>query len=352
MSDTQTAKYYNGTADAQIKSSAGTLYGIIVSSHSSGTFEFNDGFTATEAGDKATQTLTTSGACVPGVYAQSVVTASTIIDGDTLTIGAITYRFKSTPAQAYDVNLGANDAAALDNLKLAINASGTGDGSDYYAGTVAHEHVIATTNTDTAQTIVARVIGTTANSLATTSTGGTLTWEDTTLGGGTGASVTGVATTAATITIDSETYTAVTSLAETHGLTAIPYQVLWVTSEAVFLDNLKSAINNGGTEGTDYGTGTPAHSSVSATTNTDTTQVVESLVVGTASNSIAVSTTLANYAWGAATLAGGTEPAALIVNTFSAATGSQIYEFPRGIEFYNGLYINIGGTIDYTVIYI
>lgn len=136
--------------------------------------------------------IPSTSAPVNAVAAESVVTVSTLIDGDTVTIGETVYRFKTTPAQAYDVALGANDAAALDNLKLAINANGTGDGSDYYTGTLEHPDVEATTNTDTTQKIVAKVAGTAANSIATTSTGGTATWADTTLGGGTGDSVAGV----------------------------------------------------------------------------------------------------------------------------------------------------------------
>jgi len=93
----------------------------------------------------------------------------------------------------------------LDNLKLAINATGTA-GTQYSTGTVAHPDVIATTNTDTAQTIRSRSIGTAAqttviNAIATTETLANTTWADTTLGGGTGASNPAVTTDAATFTI-------------------------------------------------------------------------------------------------------------------------------------------------------
>lgn len=52
-------------------------------------------------------------------------------DGDTLTVGEITWTFKATPASAGDIDIGGSTAATLDNLVAALNASGTGDGSDY-----------------------------------------------------------------------------------------------------------------------------------------------------------------------------------------------------------------------------
>jgi hypothetical protein len=56
-------------------------------------------------------------------------------DGDTVTIGSVTYRFKNTMAQAYDVQIGASLTATLTNLKAAINNDGT-PGTDYGSGTV------------------------------------------------------------------------------------------------------------------------------------------------------------------------------------------------------------------------
>ncbi|KKN04050.1 hypothetical protein LCGC14_1101460 [marine sediment metagenome] len=255
----------------------------------------------------ASNVLTSTGACVPAVFAESVLTLDAALgDGNTVTIDGTVYRFEVTPSQAYDINLGASDAVALDNLKAGINATGTGDGSDYYTGTNVHPTVIATTNADTTQKVVARTIGTVSNAEATTTTGGNCSWADTTLGGGTGTSVTGVVTTSATVTIDSTVYIAVTSLAETHGLTAVTEDVLWVTDEATFLDNLKSAINNTATEGTDYATGTVVHPTVIASINTDTQQTVVARTIGTVSNAEATTDTLANYTWADTTLGGGT----------------------------------------------
>lgn len=286
--------------------------------------------------------------------------------GATVTIGSITYTIVDelsenygADAIAYQVKKGTNEASMLDNLKLAINGTGT-PGTHYSTGTEAHPYFIATTNTDTAQTIVARVVGdasytSTVNALATTETMANTAWADTTFGGGTGNSNPAVTSDNATITIGDITYTAVLELSETSGATAVPYQVLWVTSEAVFLDKLKLAINASGSAGTDYSTGTYEHPQVYATTNTDTTQVVVSKTTGTSGNSIATTETLGNYAWGASTLASGTGATGrTLANTITfsavATTGERVIDF-GGVTFDRGLYATIGGTADLTVVY-
>jgi len=101
-------------------------------------------------------------------------------DGDTVTIGSTVYRFKTTLAQAYDVLIGASAAAALDNLKSAINGT-AGEGSTYGTGTVAHPTVTATTNTDTTQVVEAITAGGAGNLIATTENGTHTSWGAATL---------------------------------------------------------------------------------------------------------------------------------------------------------------------------
>jgi predicted RecA/RadA family phage recombinase len=103
-----------------------------------------------------------------------------------------------------------------------------------------------------------------------------------------------------TVTIGSTVYTFKTALTSP----AEPFEVLIGVSAAVALDNLKSAINATAGEGTTYATGTTAHPSVTATTNTNTTQVVEALAAGAAGNDIATTETSSHLAWGATTLFG------------------------------------------------
>lgn len=281
----------------------------------------------------------------------------------TVTIGDITYTVVDALSETYgataipyQVLKGASEATMLDNLKLAINGTGTA-GTNYSTGTAAHPYVIATTNTDTVQKIISRTVGNTAataaiNALATTETMANTAWADTTFGGGTGNSNPAVATTAATVTIGDQTYTAVIELSEASGATAVANQVLWVTSEAVFLDNLKSAVNGSGAVGTDYSTGTVRNYWVEATTNTNTEQTFVSRTVGTGGNSIATTETLANYSFAATTLTGGTgSNGKVICNTITfsavATTGERFIPF-YDLEFTNGLYATFGGTADLT----
>lgn len=114
-------------------------------------------------------------------------------DNDTVKIGAITYRFKNTMAQAYDVKIGANAAATLANLVLAINGTGTA-GTNYFAGTEAHTLVTAGEVSSHTVTITAVNIGYAANSVATTTpVGATLSWGAVTMVGGVGGPLNGVA---------------------------------------------------------------------------------------------------------------------------------------------------------------
>lgn len=210
---------------------------------------------------KATQTLT-SDATAPS-------------DGDTVTIEGVTYTFRTTlssPTVAYEVLIGVSAAAALDNLKLAIN-EGTNAG-EYSVGTLAHPKVTATTNTNTTQVVEAKNIGTYANRFLVSENSSHLSWGAATLAGG----------------VDS-----------------VAYEVLLGANAAAMLDNLKLAIN-AGTNAGEYSVVTPAHPQVTATTNTNTTQVVETIDKSVTNASIATTdpTDTGNHmSWGAATLASG-----------------------------------------------
>lgn len=351
MSEISGAQYANVTQSQLVKLGAGKVYGAIVNSHTSGTMKLYDGVDDT-AGAFATSTFTVSSGLPPAVHAVNVLTSDTtnVTDGDTVTIGAIVYRFKDTMLAAYDVQIGASAAATLDNLKAAINGTGT-PGTEYFAGTVAHTLVIATTNTDTTQTVLSRTYGTANNTLATTETSSHLSWADTTLGGGTGASNPGVATAGATFTINGTSYYFTTELQESVTGTAVANEILWVTNDATALDNMKLAINGTGVEGTDYSTGTNAHPDVIATTNTNTAQTIQARLPGSQWNSITTTEAIANSAWTGTTLSGGTDAARLMLNTFTFPAGSGVYSFPEPINFVNGLFLVAGGTLDATLLY-
>ena len=276
----------------------------------------------------ALATLTLTGAITPGVHAESVVTANTIIDGSQVTIGTKTYTFKAVltvEPVANEVLIGVSDATALDNLKLAINHGAT-EGVNYSTGTTANADVVATDNADTTQKVVARVPGTAKNAVDTTSLDATLAWADTTLGGGTGASVEGVD--GETVEVDDVEYTFVTVLSETNGATAVPNQVLFGADSAAALDNLKLAVNAGATEGTNYSTGTEQPAGITAEDNTNTTQVFQVTLAGAAGNAISVETNIANGSFGVdvTTFLGGYDDdgKTIVIDNSAGATQTRI----------------------------
>ena len=106
-----------------------------------------------------------------------------------------------------------------------------------------------------------------------------------------------------------------------------------------------------GIAGTDYSTGTLQNGDVVATTNDNAYQVLVSDDAGTDGNAIATVTTLANYAFGAATLTGGTGTTGkVIMATFTFPSGSGVYMFPNGISFDIALSAVVGGVVDCTLV--
>lgn len=87
-------------------------------------------------------------------------------DGDEITIGDVTYTWKtalSTPAEPYEVLIGADNDAAAGNLKKAINKEAT-EGMNYGTGTVAHPLVTATVSSNVV-TLKAKTKGAAGNAI-------------------------------------------------------------------------------------------------------------------------------------------------------------------------------------------
>lgn len=230
-------------------------------------------------------------AALTGVKATGVLNAAGVFsDGETVTINGKTYTMKTTlssPAQMNEVLIGASAAASLDNIKLAINqgsvayptaTDSSGEGSTWSTGTVRHANVIATTNTNTDQTIEARDYGTAANFYSTIETGANSSWGGTVMSG---------------------------------GVANVPDEIKLTGVAATELDVLKDAINAGaivGVVGTDYSVGTYAHTQVTATTNGASTQVVAARNAAFDNASISTTDPVDTgtvFSWGATTLASG-----------------------------------------------
>ncbi|MCX5815043.1 MAG: flagellar hook-basal body complex protein [Proteobacteria bacterium] len=132
------------------------------------------------AGDYTATTVLTT----PAVKATGTVTSSgvNVTAGDTVTIAGKIYTFVAVPAIEGNVLIGADAATTLDNLKSAINHTGT-PGTDYFCA-AAHPTVTATTNTATVQTLEAITAGTDGN-VALAEGAATLTASGAALTGGT-----------------------------------------------------------------------------------------------------------------------------------------------------------------------
>lgn len=117
---------------------------------------------------------------------------------------------------------------------------------------------------------------------------------------------TGVFADGEVVTIEGRAYTFKTTLS----VPSVQNEVLIGISAAVSLDNFKLAVNQGSTnfpttpdnsgQGTTWSNGTVRHSLVNATTNTNTTQVIEANNFGTLANQYALSSTATVNTWGAA----------------------------------------------------
>jgi hypothetical protein len=119
------------------------------------------------------------GTPVNAVAASGVLTTddTELTDGDTVTIGNVTYRFKDTMAQINDVKRDGTTAdTTLANLVAAINGSGT-SGVEWFAGTVANPDFTSSTVSAHAITVTANVKGVAGNAFAKTESSSHLDWD-------------------------------------------------------------------------------------------------------------------------------------------------------------------------------
>jgi hypothetical protein len=105
-------------------------------------------------------------------------------NGDTVTIGATTYTFRTSPNVAYDVVLGANKAASITNLDAAILANGSAP-TNYNTGTLANPLIGTSVISGDTIVVTAARTGLAGNLIATTASDITHTeWGAATLTGG------------------------------------------------------------------------------------------------------------------------------------------------------------------------
>lgn len=190
-------------------------------------------------------------------------------NNETVAIGPLdyeqTYTFKTSLTSATAANevlIGADASATIDNLIAAINKA-AGGGTTYGSDTAANSYVVAVVGAEDTMTATAKEVGTEYNDVLTTGSGGS-TWGDTNLTG---------------------------------GVDAIANEVKVGSDASGSLDNLIAAVNGTAGEGTDYSTGTVAHTLVTAAVGDGDTITVTAKTKGTAGNSIAKAETSGNLDW-------------------------------------------------------
>ncbi|MBW2635981.1 MAG: hypothetical protein JRC86_00390 [Deltaproteobacteria bacterium] len=316
--------------------------------------------TETVVVDTTTYTYVTA---LTEVKATGILTASaTPADGARAEIDGVTYTFRDALGEAYDVLTEVAAADALDNLIAAITG-GAGSGVKYHGDTVTHTTCTATDGALDTVDVEALAVGVAANAYVSVGYGGELSFGAGTLAGGVDAvinelKVSGTAElsidaivaaatggagegtvystgtpahTTVTLSKDSASEllaTAITlgdagnaiAIDETGGQiswagaavflsggvsVAVANDVIIGGSAELSIDNLVSAVNGTAGEGTTYGTGTVAHTTVDGTKSAADEFTATAKTAGHAGNAYASTTDVGNASWAAATLLGG-----------------------------------------------
>lgn len=104
-------------------------------------------------------------------------------DGDTVTVGETTYKFKTDMAAANDIKLGSSQSDSIATLVKVINGTGA-SGTDYYAGTTTPNASASAAASGAEVTITAKTAGAAGNSVALAATGSVMSVSGSTLEGG------------------------------------------------------------------------------------------------------------------------------------------------------------------------
>lgn len=103
--------------------------------------------------------------------------------GDTVTVGATTYTFKTEMAAANDIKLGSSQSDSTATLVKVLNGTGA-SGTDYYAGTTTPNASAAASASGSEVSVTAKTAGSAGNSVALAATGSAMSVSGSTLEGG------------------------------------------------------------------------------------------------------------------------------------------------------------------------
>lgn len=278
-------------------------------------------------GALAVGTLTLTGNLVGEDFATGILTlAANAADTETVTIGTTVYTFQASLVDsANNVLIGATASDSIDNLVAAITA-GAGAGTLYGTGTAAHPDVTAVNGAGDTMDVTANVVGAAANSIATTETGGNMSFGNATLTGGLDAD---------TVTVGDEVYTIQAALVDA------PNNVLEGATANDTVDNLVAAINGAAGAGTTYGTGTPVNALATAANGGGDTLDATAVEPGTIGNAVVTLESSANASWGGGTLSGGVWDPDATATTHGLSTGDGPYDLSTTGVLPSGLTLGI-----------
>jgi hypothetical protein len=207
-------------------------------------------------------------------------TGTQVVDGDTVTIGPRTYRFKTTMVAPYDVQISTTATLSMTNLLDAITGAGTA-GTNWYAGTLVNPQVTAT-QASLILTVSALTPGYQGNGIT-------------------------LSTTSTYIT---------TSSALTGGVNPGPiYQILIGSSLANTLIYAGNALSGGTGSSTQYSSNISTNPDITVGTVTGTTIPVSAS--NASINNLSTTKSSSHLSWGSSTLTGGS-PAVLAPSSLAS----------------------------------
>lgn len=261
------------------------------------------------------------------------------VAGEDVTIDGQQYNWQDplTPGNR-NVQVGPDGFESMRNLIAAINLESQGEGTQYGLGTVAHPTVVARAHPKSGVAgiqISAKLPGVNGSLIPVSENMTNAAWE---AGHGTlvgtrmrlGRAQTGELhvgyNTSGFPSVGYLTFTGQPGAGEQVAIGAVTYT--FVAAPAVAndvdigattndsIDNLVSAINDTGVEGTNYGTGTVHHPLVGAERRGSVLRVFQKYINGRANNTIATTTDVTGASWGAATMQGGSGASSYISDAF------------------------------------
>lgn len=274
----------------------------------------------------------------------------------TINVAGQTFTFvAAAPAAAGEIRIGATIPETLERLANAVNGM---EDANVHSATPASLHVTATTEGNRIYFTALNGLKSVGNALAlsTTVTGTTVVPFGGGINGAMGLKAfgrivfTGQPAANDEVDINGTTYRFVSAAPAAYTASTVEVRIGATLKQTV--ERLARAINNTGVPGTDYSTGTPAHSTVYSDINLrDKVVTIWAKSVGVAGNSIALAKTGANITISGATLAGGLDVSTFPMSSLSWVRMRAVEVSYGEMQMQDVLPLEVGGNITPTGAY-